>query len=159
MMKETAALPLEQAKAYIDTIDFLPIINKLERQHGWCHYEAASISDMYRNFLYLQKKYGKTHALPPSEEIDEFWHMHILDTKKYRHDCEIIFGYYLDHYPYFGIDDKTSLTDLETAFATMQQLYQHEFGTPIYEIRTWLSKLTSVIKQPFSRYKPKRVEG
>jgi len=156
-MKENSSLPLKEAKTYIDAIDFSQIINKLERQYGWDPHEAADICDMYRNFLYLQKKYGQTHALPPSEEIDEFWHMHILDTKKYRRDCELIFGYYLDHYPYFGIDEKTSLNDLEAAFGTMQELYVKEFGTPIYEIRSWISKLSSFVKQQLFRYKPKRV--
>ena len=35
-------------------------------------------------------------------DVDEFWHQHILDTRKYRDDCENIFGHYMDHTP--GLD-------------------------------------------------------
>jgi len=148
---------LQQAKHYINAIDFTAIMGKLQSQFGWSYQHAMTISTMYRNFLYLQKKYGKTHKLPPSEEMDEFWHMHILDTKKYRGDCEHIFGYYLDHYPYFGIDGQSNMQDLEAAFATMQRLYTAEFGEPIYEIRCWPAKIVSFFRRHFRRYRPKRV--
>ena len=35
--------------------------------------------------------------------MDGFWHMHILDTKAYREDCQKIFGRFIDHFSYFGI--------------------------------------------------------
>lgn len=74
--------------------------------------------------------------MPPSEEVDEFWHNHILDTQKYHQDCDMIFGKYLHHYPYFGIDDKSNELDLQKAFDHMQELHKKEFGDCIYRVRS-----------------------
>ena len=35
--------------------------------------------------------------------MDAFWHQHILDTVAYQRDTVQIFGYFLHHFPYFGI--------------------------------------------------------
>lgn len=35
----------------------------------------------------------------PNKQIDEMWHEHILDTRKYSDDCQTVFGYYLHHTP------------------------------------------------------------
>lgn len=138
-MEHQTALNVKQATQYILAMDFSPIINKLINHMGWSKSHALEICTMYRRFLILHKKYGQEHTLPPSEDIDEFWHMHILDTKRYRADCHKIFGYYLDHYPYLGIDESSNFKDLERAFNKTQELYAHEFGgDPISEVRgTW----------------------
>lgn len=147
---------LETAKYYIDHIDFSNIINKMVLHQGWLKTDALQVCQMYRNYLYLHKKYGAQYSLPPSEEIDEFWHNHILDTQQYRADCEKIFGQYLDHYPYLGIDQKTTLNDLESAFAITQQLYHQEFGEQIYQVKTIFSKIISFVKHRLKR-QPARV--
>jgi len=147
------ALSIDSAKEYINNINFNPIINKLESQMGWDKAHALEICELYRRFLFLQRKYGHLYNLPYPEDIDGFWHVHILDTKNYIKDCDAIFGHYLNHYPYFGIDDKTNLQDLEKAFLTMQELYMKEFGgEPIYEVRGTLAKIISFAKVLF---KPK----
>lgn len=141
-MEHQTALNVEQATQYILAMDFTPIVNKLVNHMGWSKSHAIETCTMYRRFLILHKKYGHTHTLPPSEDIDEFWHMHILDTKRYRVDCETIFGYYLEHYPYLGIDEKTNFEDLERAFHKTQELYAHEFGgEPMYEVRGRWAKI------------------
>lgn len=146
---ETITTPsIEEARSYIYSIDFSNIIRKLINQYGWARKHAEKVCQMYRNFLFLQKKYGESHKIPPSEEMDEFWHMHILDTGKYRHDCERIFGKYLDHYPYFGIDDQSSFKDLEDAFEATQSLYAKEFdGDRIEEVRAPLTRLISFLRK------------
>ena len=95
---------LEQAEAYINAIDFSAIIEKMVHQQGWRKKDVWHICRVYRRFLFLKKKYGHQYKLPPSEEIDVFWHHHILDAEKYQKDCQAIFGTYLEHYPYLGID-------------------------------------------------------
>jgi hypothetical protein len=72
--------------------------------------------------------------LPPSKDVDEFWHNHILDTKKYREDCQAIFGFYLDHYPYFGMDQESTKEDLNVAFEKMQRLHEQEFGFRVQRV-------------------------
>lgn len=139
---------LEEATTYIKAIDFTSIINKMHQHYGWNRKHAVILSEMYRKFLFLTKKYGYDEKLPPSEEIDEFWHNHILDTHQYRKDCQAIFGQYLDHYPYFGIDGKTTYTDLNNAFERTQQLYSAEFpGEIIYQVRGPLAKFIAVLQK------------
>ncbi len=135
---------LSRASAYINTIDFSKIIDKLVKYEGWFLDEAHQVCRQYRNFLFLNKKYGDRYAIPPTEEIDEFWHMHILDTKAYRRDCEAIFGKYLDHYPYFGIDEKSDINDLNRAFKNTLKLYQDEFGESIEHIAIFPSCFRSI---------------
>ena len=156
MTQPLRATSLEEAKAYIDAIDFSMIINKIVKTKHWKEKEAAAICVYYKNFLYLNKQYEKLGQLPPSEEIDEFWHNHILDTEKYIKDCDAIFGKYLHHYPYFGMDDKSNEQDLSNAFEHMQQLYKKEFGDQIYRVRNpgflEIIKITlQIIKQFFSK--------
>jgi hypothetical protein len=89
--------------------------------------------------------------------MDEFWHMHILDTKAYRKDCEAIFGHYLDHYPYLGIDENTNLDDLGNAFQKTQELFALEFGgIEIFEVRGSWAKIRSFLWVLFAK-KPKRI--
>lgn len=130
-----ADLLLERAGKYIYSIDFSMIINKLVMRHKWLHVEATETCHQYRNYLWLLKKYGTDKALPPSEDIDEFWHQHILDTRRYQADCRVIFGKYLEHYPYYGVDGNTSAADLVASFDKMQELYQQEFGVPLESTR------------------------
>ena len=126
---------LEEARSYINAIDFSMIIDKVVKSKNWKKKDVLKICEYYKNFLFLIKKYVDLGQLPPSDEIDEFWHNHILDTKKYREDCKVIFGQYLDHYPYFGIDDKSNEEDTQKAFNRMQTLYKKEFGDCVYRVR------------------------
>ena len=131
-------LPLHQAKKYINELDFSPIINKLITRHKWLKIEAEETCKQYRRYLYLLKKYAKNSdqpSFPPSDDIDEFWHHHILDTKKYQQDCQAIFGRYLHHYPYFGADSKTTITDLQSAFEKTKNLYLKEFNEELPSTR------------------------
>lgn len=125
---------IEKTKQAIENLDFSMIINKMVAHQGWDLDEAEEACRLYRNWLFLTAKYpGK--ALPPSEDIDEFWHNHILDTKKYRTDCQAVFGEFRDHYPYFGIDGTTTMVDLKDAFEETNRLHFEEFGDYIYEVR------------------------
>ena len=151
------SLNLEESLHYINSIDFTAIIDKLVNQMGWLQSHALETCDLYRKFLILKKKYGHLYNLPPSEDIDEFWHMHILDTKAYRKDCDIIFDHYLDHYPYLGIDENSNLGDLEIAFQKTQELFALEFGgLEILEIRGFWAKMRSFLCVLFAK-KSKRV--
>lgn len=81
----------------------------------------------YRKFLSLKKWYPK-QPLVPSKLIDKFWHEHILDTKSYMEDCEKVFGYYIHHYPYFGIYGEDDQKNLQEAFNDTIKLYETHFG-------------------------------
>jgi hypothetical protein len=67
-------------------------------------------------------------AVVPSSFVDDFWHFHILDTQKYQEDCERFFGYFLHHFPYFGMRGKEDEENLKRAWAETCALYKNRFG-------------------------------
>lgn len=140
---------LQRARDYINSIDFSMVIAKLVCQFGWKLRHAEQCCHLFRNYLFLCKKYGNDYQLPPSEDIDEFWHQFILDTRPYQRHCLSIFGFYLEHYPYLGVDDKTNLADLNHAFANTLRLYEKEFNEPLYQIRNKWHKVMASLKQHF----------
>ena len=73
---------------------------------------------------------GVNISLPPSYEIDEVWHAHILHTKEYMDFCLELFGKYLHHQPHLS-SEASSMKELEQLFEKTQDLYNHEFGTYI----------------------------
>lgn len=90
--------------------------------------ELCSLAELeYRKFLSLKKWYPK-QPLVPSKLIDKFWHEHILDTKSYMSDCDTVFGYYIHHYPYFGIFGDDDQQNLQNTFNETVKLYEKHFG-------------------------------
>jgi hypothetical protein len=42
-------------------------------------------------------------------------------------DCDAIFGTYFHHYPYFGMENRADMSDLESSFDNTYELYLKEF--------------------------------
>ena len=128
----TAPTPqrLHQTLSAIEALDLGPIKFKATRQedgYGWTAEHADRMELAYKRYLILHAKYpGLT--LAPDQEVDRFWHLHILDTRKYARDCEAVFGYFLHHYPYLGLRGEDDAKALQAAFQTTQALYAQEFG-------------------------------
>jgi len=128
-------IPLEQAKDYLKSLDLSAVVERLVRVEKWKRGEAEEATEQYRNFLFLQKKYGADLTLPPSEEIDEVWHANILHTKAYASFCDEFFGYYFHHQPAQIKNSINSETTMMSLFETTQELYNKEFGKFIYKTR------------------------
>jgi hypothetical protein len=143
----------EKIRDFIDSLDLSDIISKLVHQYNWQHKHAVIVVHMYKNFLFLNAKYGEKYKLTPSEEIDEIWHLHILETKKYRKDCYAIFGKYFDHNPMsFKGDIKANYTEMAQSFNKMLELYRKEFNNAeLYQIRGLFAKLLSFFKGVLKR--------
>lgn len=110
-------------------IDFEPIAFKLmypDEGNGLTLAQATHAIEQYRRFLFLHHRYPD-QPLVPSQEIDRVWHVHILDTAKYREDCEFLFGRFIDHYPYFGVNNAADRQRLETAYIQTQALLSQCF--------------------------------
>jgi hypothetical protein len=129
-MKVQDRRPVEQVVAAIQSLDLAPIKFKLmdaEEGEGWSRETVDRLEVEYKRFLTLLVKYPDA-VIAPSKDVDAFWHGHILDTMKYAEDCENVFGYFLHHFPYFGMrgaDDAAALSD---AAAQTQALLEKEFG-------------------------------
>jgi hypothetical protein len=113
-----AALDLESIK--------MKLMHK-ESGEGWSAERTNTTETEYRRFLYLMKAFPHVEAAP-LEDVDTFWHYHILDTLKYARDCERAFGYFLHHYPYLGLVGENGLEMLEQAGDRTRELYESTFG-------------------------------
>jgi hypothetical protein len=130
MHMSSTSRTLEQTLAAIQALDLEPIKFKATRAedgYGWTPEYADRMEQSYKRYLMLQAKYpGLT--LAPDQDTDRFWHMHILDTRKYAADCEATFGHFLHHFPYLGLRGEEDARALDQAFALMQSLQAREFG-------------------------------
>lgn len=114
----------------LNQIDFGCIAYKLlhpEDDVIWTIEQVTHAIEQYQLFLILNYLYPDK-IIVPSQTIDRVWHFHILDTGKYREDCQILFGQFMDHYPYFGMKDESDRQSLEGAFNETQALWVKHFG-------------------------------
>lgn len=121
----------------IAALDLEPIKFKLVTECGHAREDVEVLDKWYRRFLFLTVKY-RTRPIVVSEAIDEFWHQHILDTRKYASDCEAVFGKgeFLHHFPYFGLRGEADQQALRVAYQATLELMRQEFGeTPDEELR------------------------
>ena len=96
--------------AKIEQIDLTPHGYKLNKEYGWSMDKINHTIPLYQKWLAMQVIYEDL-SFAPSSLIDEFWHAHILDTKKYYKDCIEICGHMIHHYPYFGLTDHETEKD------------------------------------------------
>ena len=115
----------------LETLDLEPIIVKsmdAEEGYGWSFEKANKVAGEYRRFLALCMQLPDD-PIVPSNIVDEFWHLHILDTQKYAEDCEEFFGHFMHHFPYFGMRGEQDAKNLEAAWFATLDAYKTSFGT------------------------------
>lgn len=112
-------------------LDLEPIMVKLLdpiEGEGWTLERARHVETWYRRFLYLNAIYPE-RSIVPTQDIDSFWHYHILDTRKYAEDCQLAFGYFLHHFPYFGMrgeEDRQNLLNASEQTWCLFRLHFHD---------------------------------
>lgn len=90
-------LPTKRRRIVLLNLD--PVREKAMSRHGWTQEKARALEDEYRDFLILLAENDRTIS-PWSDDLDLFWHEHILDTKRYAQDCNTIFGHIIQHDPH-----------------------------------------------------------
>jgi hypothetical protein len=118
---------LEFALEKVRALDFAMLQRKLIEEQGWTVEHAQQVESLYRKFLALNLRY-RDRKICPTAPIDAFWHAHILDTRAYFRDCDVLFGEYLHHFPYFGMRGPEDRADLESTFAKSVELFIVHFG-------------------------------
>ncbi len=123
-----------QAGQRIDALDLEPIVAKLMHpepgQTAMTLAEADQLIAAYRHFLKLCAWYPDEDIVP-SRAIDQAWHAHILDTGKYAADSNAVFGYFLHHFPYFGMRGTDDVTTWQAAYQRTSDLFRQHSGTPL----------------------------
>jgi hypothetical protein len=97
-------------------------------KYNWTLDFTSRVCDEYRKFLTLCAKH-QGMPIVPSLFVDDFWHLHILDTQKYQEDCQEYLGYFLHHFPYFGMRGEDDAKNLAIAGEKTHHLYESAFGT------------------------------
>ncbi len=114
----------------IAALDLAMVKRKLQDEdegQGWTPGTCDVVETEYKRFLSL-KRFYPDREIVPNRMVDLFWHQHILDTSKYAEDCHALFGYFLHHYPYFGMQGEIDERNLMEAFGETCKLYRKHFG-------------------------------
>ncbi len=101
-------------------------------QSGWTCEQTRCAIRRYKLFLSLVHLHPHTR-LVPTQDIDRVWHCHILHTRKYRQDCQMLFGRFIDHEPDLPLCGEVDQLSLDTAFAKTQALLFQYFGEAALE--------------------------
>jgi hypothetical protein len=118
---------VEDAFNKVNLIDFSPLKMKLLHEN-WSEESIDQAESSYKRFLVLRLVYGANIAFVPNHIIDEYWHYHILDTRKYAMDCNQLFGKFIHHDPYFGIGSEEDVVHLHEAYKVTKTLWFKNFG-------------------------------
>jgi hypothetical protein len=118
----------------VDELDLEPVVFKLTNPDaggtGQSLGDADAAIALYRCFLKLCALYpGMT--IVPTESIDRVWHAHMLDTAKYRVDCERVLGRFLDHFPYAGLRGEADRAAWQENFTRTRWLFRKHFGVEL----------------------------
>jgi len=106
-MKNFDMVKFTNAMEIIKEWDFSLAVRKLqEPSYGsWTEKRALKAVEDYKRYLAITKTLNG-YQLVPNGDLDEVWHLHLLDTRRYVDDCYTLFGGFLHHYPYYGMLDE-----------------------------------------------------
>ena len=133
----------------LESLDLSRIAQKLmhpDYGQGWTRQQVDQALARYKMFLNLLYLYPNS-SIVPTQEIDQVWHQHILDTRKYAQDCQWLFGYFVHHYPYFGLGSDAEKQALETAFSDTRTLFAELFGIDVTEETYNLSETCAILRE------------
>lgn len=110
----------------IRDLDLTTVKNKLSDKKGWwwrCRNDIDKLELEYKQFLYLIAINPNEMVVPWTQDLDDLWHEHILDTQKYADDCQKIFGRFIHHNPH--VPKGTSKHS--TAYNNTKKMYKEAF--------------------------------
>lgn len=137
-----ATKTIDKVMELINSVDFTMIKMKLmdkEEGKGWSEQHSNDVEFLYKRFLCMINLFPEK-SIVPTKEIDSFWHQHILDTRAYAEDCQIIFGKFIHHFPYLGMRGKEDEELLRDCFEETKEIYFELFGEIYCEEQTKCTK-------------------
>ncbi len=121
---------VDEINVLINSIDLSMVKQKLMDEnegYGWDQGYSDHVEMRYRRYLIML--YMAPHSsIVPTKDIDIFWHQHILDTRAYANDCLRVFGFFVHHFPYFGMRGENDAKDLLSSFENTKAYYKLLFG-------------------------------
>jgi hypothetical protein len=107
--------------AAITTLDLEPISFLAAVEYGWSLEKTDAVELEYRAFLQAIHDHPD-QPIAPSKDCDLYWHMHLLDTRRYGADCMQIFGRFVHHFPYSGIRGALDLRQQKQRYTRSQRI-------------------------------------
>jgi hypothetical protein len=154
MQTRLTTRPIQEVIAAIQALDLESVKVRLmhaELGEGWSREYADRIEVAYKHYLTMLVKYpDDADDILLSEDVDEFWHTYILQTRKYTQDCHKVFGNYLHHEPHVG---EITAADLEKRTAQAEKtrrLYELEFGGTRASEMAWAGRAIQMQKAGYS---------
>ena len=133
MLARLTTKPEQEVIAAIRALDLESVklrVMDAELGEGWTREYADSIEAAYKNYLTMLVKYpDDAEDIMLSEDVDEFWHTHILQTTKYARDCQDVFGNFLHHEPHVGEVTAEDHRKRAALAEKTRRLYEREFGS------------------------------
>jgi hypothetical protein len=102
-------------------------------KHGWTEERADAAQLEYVRFLTLLQTKPGFMLIPwldasGRDDLDQFWHQHILDTAKYAADCDALFGRMIHHDPHVLRGSR----EQKDAAEKTRRLYARTFSSGTY---------------------------
>jgi hypothetical protein len=116
-----------------EDLDLTSVREAMVEKHGWGVDRAREAQREYVRFLTLLQMKPGFMLIPwfdskGRDDLDQFWHQHILDTAKYAADCNTLFGQMIHHNPHVL---KGSEQESDAAEKT-RRLYTRTFKSGFY---------------------------
>jgi len=89
-----------EAFGFNEPDDPLAFESRLADDNGWTLGHAMAVAAEYRRFLVLTQLAG--HAVGPSHDVDQAWHLHLTRSVHYERFCREVLGRFLHHAPSRG---------------------------------------------------------
>ncbi len=124
------SIPKNEAILRIKNLNLSNIKTKLMKTNGLNQKQVDCIELWYKRFLEIHLKYPDQDIVP-NQVIDEMWHLHILDTRKYANDCQSIFGEFIHHNPSYSHKESKASNE---AFDKTNLYFRIEFGEDCTEM-------------------------
>ena len=94
------------------------------KEYGWSKAQATQAVDRYEK---LFKLFGKGSSIVPTKEIDDVWHLHMLDPVSYYESCMAYHNKIIGHNPALE-DSQEEKSKLHSLFLETAKLWKEEYG-------------------------------
>ncbi len=139
MQKPIKVLTNGEKWELIKGLHLTEITENLKRRKKWTK-DLTNLELDYRRFLYLVVTNPTKAIVPWSQDLDDYWHEHILDTRKYFKDCLAIHGKTIHHDPHLP---KGTAKHSEAASFT-KNAYKSSFSNRTSREQYWVSSEETV---------------
>ena len=115
-------------------LDLSCVKRYVKGKYRWSEERANLTEAEYRKWLLLCCMYPKKRLGMGNKDVDEMWHAHILNTRKYHKDCQMLCGRYIHHVPTKELGKEFNVSTYGATLALYPQVFGKEPDS------SWLGK-------------------